>query len=86
MTTPKSATSDTQKPIDEMSDAEFERWLENPQTSPEEEAALEAWGQRNKDALAKSIKEADEAFERGEYTSLEDVVAEVRASILARKD
>jgi hypothetical protein len=86
MTTPKYVSKEIETPNDELSDEDFLRELGVEKSTPTEEDALEAWGQRNKDALAKSIKEADEAFERGEYSSLEDVVAEVRASILARRD
>ena len=81
MTTPKSATRETQKAIDEMSDEEFKRWLENPQTSPDEEAAIDAWEERNRDALNESIRQGRENYAKGNYSSLEDAMARIRAGL-----
>ena len=43
-----------------------------------EEAELDAWIERNKDALKTSIRKADEEYARGHYYTLEEVMAEIR--------
>jgi hypothetical protein len=45
------------------------------------DAEWTAWEERNKDALIASIREAREQIARGEYVTLEDAMARVRATI-----
>jgi hypothetical protein len=49
-----------------------------------DEARMDAWLQRNKDALNASAKKALEEFKRGEYFSDEDVTAALKAHRLRR--
>ena len=53
---------------------------ERPLT-PEEDTRLDAWFERNKDALKASIEEGRKQFERGECSPLDDVMARVRAKL-----
>jgi hypothetical protein len=50
-----------------------------------DEAALDAWIERNKDALNASIRKADEEFAHGKYFTLDEVMAELKARRTARK-
>ena len=59
--------------------------LDAPLT-PEEEARLDAWEERNKDALNASIREARARFARGEYRTHEEVWARLRAILREYKD
>jgi hypothetical protein len=86
MTTRKSETREIEAPADELSDEEFMREMGIEPPTPEGEAEFDAWFERNKDAFLASLKEADEAYERDEYSPLEDVMARVRARILAHKN
>ena len=47
----------------------------------EEWAEVDAWTERNKDALNESIRQAREQFARGEFFTHEEVWARVRATI-----
>jgi len=47
-------------------------------------ADVDAWIERNKDALNASIEEAHAQFERGEYSTLGEVMARIRARRLSR--
>ena len=49
------------------------------------EAEWDAWGERNKEALKRSLREANEQIERGEYYTLEEVMAELRAQARRRR-
>jgi predicted transcriptional regulator len=50
-----------------------------PRDAVHDEAALDAYLTRNKNALNASIKRAESEFERGEYFTLEQAMADVRA-------
>jgi antitoxin ParD1/3/4 len=50
-----------------------------------DEAAVDAWVKRNKGALNESIRQADEEFARGEYYTLDEVMAELKARRAARQ-
>jgi len=45
------------------------------------EAEWDAWGERNKEALQESFRRAKEQFRRGEYYTIEETMARVRATI-----
>jgi hypothetical protein len=49
------------------------------------EAEMEAWFERNKDALKASIEEAQAQIERGEWYTLEEVMAELKAQAKRRQ-
>jgi len=55
-----------------------------PRDHAADEAAMDAWIERNKDALKASFKKAREEYERGHYFTHEQVWAEIWAR-LARK-
>lgn len=55
-----------------------------PRDAAADEAALDAWLERNKDALNASFDKAKAEYERGEYFTHEQVWAEIKA-LLARK-
>ncbi len=67
----KSAKPESNVPVED--DEDFLR----PPTE-QETAELDAWIDRNKDALNASIRRAREDFARGESYTLEDVMAEIR--------
>ncbi|MEJ0025861.1 MAG: hypothetical protein WDN01_07530 [Rhizomicrobium sp.] len=67
----KSAKPESNVPVED--DEDFLR----PPTE-QETAELDAWIERNKDALNASIRRAREDFARGESYTLEDVMAEIR--------
>jgi hypothetical protein len=50
-----------------------------PRDHAADEAALDAWIERNKEALKASFKKSKEEFERGEYYTHEQVWADIRA-------
>ena len=50
-----------------------------PRDHAADEAALDAWIERNKDALKASFKQAKEEYERGEYFTHEQVCADIKA-------
>ena len=50
-----------------------------------DDAYWDAWLKRNADALNASIQEAEEQFQRGEYYTLEEVTAEVKAQAARRR-
>jgi len=52
-----------------------------PRDHAADEAALDAWIERNKDALNASIDKARAEFERGHYFTHEQVWAEVSARL-----
>lgn len=45
------------------------------------EAEWDAWGERNKEALNASIEKARQEYLRGEYYTIEETMARVRAAI-----
>ena len=55
-----------------------------PRDHAADEAALDAWIERNKEALRASFKKAREEYERGEYYTHEQVWAEVSARLKRR--
>jgi predicted transcriptional regulator len=50
-----------------------------------DEAALDTFLRRNKDAINASIEKAHEEFERGEYFTLDEVMADLKAQRAVRK-
>lgn len=50
-----------------------------PRDHAADEAAMDAWIERNKEALKASFKKAKEEYKRGEYFTHEQVWAELRA-------
>jgi hypothetical protein len=84
MTTPKMPLPEA-APTDELSDAEFLRLHGIEPATPEEEAAIDAWEERNKDVLNESIRQGRENCANGNYSSLEDVMARVRARLFGDK-
>jgi hypothetical protein len=50
-----------------------------PRDAVHDEAALDAYLKRNKDALNDSVKKSRSEFERGEYFTLDQAMADVRA-------
>jgi predicted transcriptional regulator len=55
-----------------------------PRDVAADEAALDAWLERNKDAINASADKAREEFERGEYYTHEEVWAEIWARLARR--
>ncbi len=49
------------------------------------EAGLLAWEERNRDALIAALREAQEEIARGEYYTLEQVMAELEAQAKRRQ-
>jgi hypothetical protein len=45
------------------------------------EAEWDAWGERNKEALQESFRKAEEQYARGEYYTLDEVMARTKAAI-----
>jgi hypothetical protein len=56
-----------------------------PRDHAADEAALDAWLRRNKDAINASADKAREEFERGHYYTLDQVIADVKAQQARRK-
>ena len=56
-----------------------------PRDAAADEAAMDAYLRRNKDALNASAERAMAEFERGETFTLDQVMSEVRAQRLRRK-
>ncbi len=56
-----------------------------PRDAAADEAALDAYVKRNKDALNASIENAHAEFERGEYFTLDQTMADVRAQQQRRR-
>jgi len=52
-----------------------------PRDHAADEAAMDAWIERNKDALKASFRESKEQYERGEFYTHEQVWAEVSARL-----
>ncbi|HWA92561.1 MAG TPA: hypothetical protein VG889_21195 [Rhizomicrobium sp.] len=61
--------------------------LEEPEAAYQDDedwlgsAEFLAWEERNKDALIESLREAEAQIERGEWFTLEETMARVRATI-----
>jgi hypothetical protein len=49
------------------------------------EAEWDAWGERNKEALQESFRKAKEQYARGEYYTLDEVMAELEARAKLRQ-
>jgi predicted transcriptional regulator len=56
-----------------------------PRDSVREHVELEAFLDRNADALRASIEKADAEFERGEYFTLDQVMADIDAQRRGRR-
>jgi hypothetical protein len=57
-----------------------------PRDHAADEAALDAWLERNKDALNASADRAREEYERGEYYTHEQVWADIKAQRARRRN
>ncbi|HEY1630975.1 MAG TPA: hypothetical protein VGF56_06645 [Rhizomicrobium sp.] len=75
-------TTDKRGPGFQETDEDIEL-RDTPPTEAEWEA-LDAWIFRNKDALNASIQRSREQFARGEYHSMEEVMAEALAKIRSK--
>ncbi|MEI9992108.1 MAG: hypothetical protein WDM86_18980 [Rhizomicrobium sp.] len=74
----KSAKPDSDLPAEDDDD------IPRPPTE-QEEAELDAWIERNKDALNASFRKADAEYARGHYYTLEEVLAHLESDRRARK-
>jgi hypothetical protein len=77
----------TKKPQDGMRepDVEYRQDQDIPIPTAEEEAALESWLYRNRDAINARIDQSDREFARGEFFTQEEVMAKIKAQIEQRR-
>ena len=59
-------------------------YLHDEDDTPPEDAAYDAWIERNKDAINASVEKAHQEYLRGECRSLDEVMADIMARAAER--